>query len=409
MKCKSCGKELYEHDIIHLTEYNEPICEHCFLTKNFKRCRMCGSIIKEEKYCCDECTRKVFRNSMNSYSTKINTIFINRKDDNKKNIGDRYYGMELEFSNTNPLITKVVFKNEYDNQLIYNKSDSSLSGNGVEIVTVPMTKNRLLDLIDRMDFNEFKKAHRCPSNLYVEAGVHIHVSRNTISPFDVAKLSFLLNGVDSMHYKNIMYYLCGRITDLNTNTANDHYYKIGTVSGKSIIDPDFVYSHNVALNLGNKNTIEFRLFKSSTNKDKLKSYIEIVHNLIEFVEQNPLKNINIPNFINYLYSNTKNIVLKSKLEIIFEKQKDNVGYRENNFKINNLIKFIDGNSLRDKIKILDILMYVKPNCIDYNNNMTLEFAQSIQLEEFTNKCNTRIKCMSKHLKENLVEDILKSV
>ena len=104
MKCKSCGKELYAHSTIYLTEYDEPICEHCFLTKNFKKCRFCGAIIKEEKYCCDNCTKKVFQNTLNSYGTKVNTIFINRKNDNKNNIGDRYYGMELEFSNTNPSI-----------------------------------------------------------------------------------------------------------------------------------------------------------------------------------------------------------------------------------------------------------------------------------------------------------------
>ena len=409
MKCKLCGKELYAHNTIYLTEYDEPICEHCFLTENFKRCRFCGSIIKKEKYCCDNCTKKVFQNTLNSYGTKVNTIFINRKNDNKNNIGGRYYGMELEFSNTNPLIAKAVFKDEYNNQLIYNKSDSSLIGNGVEIVTVPMTKNRLLDLINRMDFKEFEKSHSHPDNLYVNAGVHIHVSRNTISPFDMTKLSFLLNGVDSMHYKRIMYYLCGRIKTPNAITIDDHYYEIGTASGKNILDPNFVSSHNIALNLGNNNTIEFRLFKSSTNKDELKSYIEIVHNLIEFVEKNPLKNINIPNFINYLYSNTKNTLLKSKLETIFEERKDYIGYRENDFKINNLIKFIEGNSIRDKIKILELLMYVKPSCMDYNNKITLEFAQSIPIEEFTNTCNARIKYILKHLKEKLVEDILTSV
>ena len=54
-------------------------------------------------------------------------------------------------------------------------------------------------------------------------------------------------------------------------------------------------------------------------------------------------------------------------------------------------------------------MYVKPNCIDYNNKMTLELAQSIPIEEFTSTRNTRIKCILKHLKEKLVEDILTSV
>ena len=151
------------------------------------------------------------------------------------------------------------------------------------------------------------------------------------------------------------------------------------------------------------------MFKGSSNKDELKSYVEIVHNLIEFVEKNSIKNINIPNFITYLCINAKNSVLKSRLKTIYENRPDDTGYRENNFKIDNLLKFIERNSLQDKFKILETLLFTNPNYIDYSKHITLDEANNISRQHSTYKENGRIKYIYNYLKDKLIEDILTSV
>ena len=408
MKCKVCGKELNSDSYIMLTEYDEPICNECY-HEGFKKCKECGAVIKNEKDYCDECTKKIFKNIINSYNTKVKTIFVNRKDNNKNNIGDRYYGMEMEFSYSNPIVARVIFSDEYKNGYIYNKSDSSLYGNGVEIVTVPMTKNRLLDLIDRMNFEEFIKQHPTPENLSNNAGVHIHVSRNTISPFDITKLSFLLNGTSSKPYRNIMYYLCGRAKDTDAKLIDDDYYRVGTTPLLYIKDNDYTASHCVALNLGNKNTIEFRLFKGSSNKDELKSYIDIVYNMIEFVENNPLRNINIPNFLTYLSLKTESNLLKEKLSMISENKKDCIGYRENKFNINNIIKFPEECSLADKCKIMMNLLYTNPKDVDWSKTITLDMSKHLlECSKYVD-INERIQICLKYFRNKLVENILTNV
>lgn len=311
MKCIHCGKEI--DSAYAVNEDDEPICYDCYC-ENYEPCEKCGRAVPHGEHMCHGCSDEVFRKQLNSYGTKLTNRFGN-KGNSIKCLNDRYYGLELEYNYFSPATARALFKEQYNNHLIYNKSDSSIS-NGVEIVTIPLVKSKMIKLIDDMDVSRIKPSIRGESVLR-NAGLHIHVSRNTISPIAIHRLSLLFNSNWAYYYKKFIYYLVGRANDLN-HTTNDSYFALATTG---MIDSHRnVAGHCVAINLGNANTVEFRLFKATTNPVQLKSYIEFTELAIKFAETQPIKRMTIPNFIVYLSLNVTNEWLRTRLEKI---KKDN--------------------------------------------------------------------------------------
>lgn len=351
MKCAHCGKELTTFNVVD--EDDNPLCDDCYY-KYYESCNNCHRAIPKGTGLCSACSDSVFRKVINNYSTKVGNRFGN-KSDNTKCLNDRYYGLEMEYNYFNPNVARVLFKEQYNDKLIYNKSDSSISS-GVEIVTIPLVKSRVLKLIDDMDITRVKSNSRSNS-VESGAGLHIHISRNTISPIAVHRLSILFNSNWGAPYKKYIYYLVGRCKDLDRYSDNqDHYYRMGSTTLLRSVDDTSVNSHGVALNLGNTHTVEFRLFKATTNPVQLKSYIEFADKAIEFAETQPLKLMTIPNFITYLSLSVTNPWLRTKLEKIKTSAPELFGVKEKEFTFDYyLSKFSDMNNkeIYDAIKSIN--------------------------------------------------------
>lgn len=346
MKCVHCGKELKTFDVID--ENDNPVCNKCF-HDYYDYCNNCRRAIPKGEGLCKSCADVVFRKVINPYSTKVTNIFGN-KNDNVKCLNSRYYGMEMEYNNFSPSVARVLFKEQYNNKLIYNKSDSSISG-GVEIVTIPLIKSRLLKLIDDMDLDSIK--HNSTGRSVEEgAGLHIHVSRNTITPIAIHRLSILFNSGWSNPYKEYIYYICGRSNNLDLPTS-DSFFRVGSTSLLRSVQDDYVSSHGVALNLGNTKTVEFRLFKSTTNKEQLKSYLQFVELAIQFAETQPIKMMTIPNFITYLYLNATNEWLIDRIKYVKDSNPDLLTVKEKKFTFDYYLDKIDGKDIFDKYEKID--------------------------------------------------------
>ena len=131
----------------------------------------------------------------------------------------------------------------------------------------------------------------------------------------------MFNSYWASPYKNYIYYLAGRINQIcdSSHGFSDHYFQIGSTSLlESVTDYERMSFHSVALNLGNEHTVEFRLFKATTNPEQLKSYIEFTELAIQFAETQPIRLMTIPNFIVYLNLNATNGWLKKRLESLHE-------------------------------------------------------------------------------------------
>ena len=319
-KCKHCGswKNLIKIDT------GEYICSECARAFEYTMCR-CGTVFLQEegKERCNICESKIYESSCNDYSTKPRTEFkFYNKDKVECSYNNqpkrRYFGLEMEYSYVDPTKVKSANSKLYNDRFLYNKRDSSLYGGGVEIVTAPMDVDTIKKyFIKEMEsIFEFIKTKNEDNDTSYNAGVHIHVNKNSIPPMDLYKVHTLLNLYCTKDEKHIIYYLCGR-SDVY-GSCDDHYFKIGTSNS-------LVYGNNIgrhiALNTKNSNTFEFRLFKSTYDSKELLSYIELVEKLLEFVNTHGMVDMRISNFILWLKDNTINEVLCSKIRNIFDKYK----------------------------------------------------------------------------------------
>lgn len=405
MKCVHCGKKLPNFNIVD--ENDNPVCSYCF-DKYYDMCDSCRRAIPRGTRLCQSCSEVVFKKIMNGYSTKVVNRFGN-KSDNIKCLNDRYYGLEMEYNYFSPSVARVLFKKQYDDKLIYNKSDSSISS-GVEIVTIPLVKSKLLKLIDDMDISRVKSNSHSYGIDY-NAGLHIHVSRNTISPIAVNRLSILFNSSWATPYKKYIYYLVGRLKHgIDTRGYNDNYYKIGTASLLSSIKNSNMSSHGIALNLGNKNTVEFRLFKATNNPEQLKSYIEFTELAIEFAEKEPIKMMTIPNFIIYLYLNATNDWIKGRLEYIKKSEPNLFVVKEKQFTYDYyLSKFKDISDI-DMYKLIEDMEY---NVHSSNINWDVEKINTDVVNEWKTysagyriESNKLLECLLNEIKKRTIRKIL---
>lgn len=365
MKCVHCGKELSSFSIVD--EDDNPVCNNCF-DKYYETCESCRRAIPRGARLCQSCSEVVFKKVINGYCTKVANRFGN-KSDNIKCLNDRYYGLEMEYNYFSPSVARVLFKKQYDDKLIYNKSDSSISS-GVEIVTIPLVKSKVIKLIDDMDISRIK-SNSSHYTVGYNAGLHIHVSRNTITPIAINRLSILFNSEWAKPYKNYIYYLVGRLERWLSASDNcgDNYYRIGTASLLSSIRGSNMSSHGIALNLGNKNTVEFRIFKATNNPEQLKSYIEFTELAIEFAEKEPIKMMTIPNFMVYLYLNSTNGWLRKRLEYIKEKEPEIYNVKEKIFTCDYYLSKFKG---LNEVETYDLLREIKSYVYKPNINWDVE-------------------------------------
>jgi len=348
--CKDCGKEISISDVF-FTEDNEPICREC--TSNYVNCSECGAFIKKshDRYVCMKCDSKVYDEIVNSYGTKPIARFQN-KNNIQGNLNNRYYGLEIEFSHLSGWLAKYLFQDLYEDKLIYNKSDSSLES-GVEIVTNPCDKSSIRKLINRM--SKGLEAISSIKNHDKGAGIHIHVNRKSISNIDIYKLSYMLNykyNITQDERKSFLF-LTNRITG-RTRDVDDasRYCSVGSSCSLNKVMKGAGLDRHIALNLKNKNTIEFRMFKTSSSPGMIMFYIDLVDKMIDFVHNTSIKNVSITNFMCYLQDKNDSDILKKKLKSI--KRYLDIRPVSNVFKVD--YEYIDGIPL-DKLD--ELLPYVK--------------------------------------------------
>lgn len=308
MRCTCCSTKKFDLQKLTKTE-DGMVCPEC-LDRYYRSCRNCGTYFKKKAYYhmnCKKCEDNIYKANLNGYSTKPFPRFANFGSDSRDNLGCRYYGLEMEFNNTQASLIHKKMEELYNKSLLYNKSDSSI-GRGVEVVTSPLDKKSLVKLLKDMEDTGFKWVDR---NYHEGAGLHIHVNIETIDVVDRYKLSILLNKKCSLIEQNIMFYLSNRNSTPELLSENHHYCAIG--SSKKYNHKGGLDRH-IALNTRNINTFEFRLFKSSNDVKTILSYVYMVDSMIDFCHNNGIKDINITNYIVYLKNKKENELILNKIK-----------------------------------------------------------------------------------------------
>lgn len=193
---------------------------------------------------------------------------------------------------------------KYDSSIDYLDGSEKKQPNcykGFEIVTRPMTYKNSVNFIKELTDNR----HNLLRSWEVgTTGIHIHVNKEYLSKLDIGKLLLFINSERNRHFitfiakrenKKYAKFIKRNILDYKDKSHNCHYY---------------------ALNTSKPNTIEFRMFRGTLNKNTLLSYLQFVKSLIEFIKCSPIggkapyisthnTKLNVDNYVNWLLFNTE--------------------------------------------------------------------------------------------------------
>lgn len=287
--CEICGKELHYEDSPGATNTGGFICREC-LEHYSKKCS-CGRIITDKKSLCVCDTSNL---CINDYYYKPKGLFRTKKYINKYKPKQLFLGMELELNNISDNAIQNLFINSLDNRDCYLKTDSSIY-DGYEVVTAPMSREYMEDWLDSLEdvFSYLNNNLELQKN----AGIHFHISKSGLPIEVIYKLGLLFNTEQMNKVASIFAYIGGRYEDLE-NPNNMNYCDESDKDIKNCL----VGEHTNCVNLGGNDskTIEFRFFKSTTDLKKIKDYISLIFNIIEYVRITAIKDINIKHLLEFL-------------------------------------------------------------------------------------------------------------
>lgn len=315
--CDDCSDVVDNDDINSVSDGSSYVCNSCF-RRHYFRCEGCGESFHDngnygDSRCsecqeihddydaecgCDNC-RDAGRSSLvKGYST--NVLDYLSKDADK-----RLFGVELEVGyrrgeSKSDMAEAVDSLIGSDAILKEDSSISTGSYEGFEIVTRPMNFDNQISAWTK--FCEGK-----PSALRSwdvgSCGLHIHVSRASITPLTLGKLLVFVNASNNSD-------MIKRIARRDSGQWARRYEKNFTDAVKS------APARYEAINLLPANTIEFRIFRGTLKVETLLSYIEFVKAAVEFCSNSSMQSLGEDDFKKWLVKQPKLRNLKATLSIM---------------------------------------------------------------------------------------------
>lgn len=205
--------------------------------------------------------------------------------------GRRYFGVELEYEcpGDSPGDVSYDVHRAFGRGRCIVSSDGSLT-EGLELVTAPADYGTMHTWL--LDF-------RAPAACRVKrsCGMHVHVSRNTVSPLNLGKVLIFVNAEKNR----------GLIDTMARRSETPFCKK---AERKWLSDP-WRHDRYQAVNTANRGTIEFRLFAGTRTPWKAAAALESVQAILEFCEQESVRALGVADFVSWLakrQSQYKNLV-----------------------------------------------------------------------------------------------------
>ena len=172
-------------------------------------------------------------------------------------------------------------------RVLFAEYDGSLD-DGFELITQPMGLDTLREMWARV-LNS-RAVRNLRSHVTTTCGLHVHVSRAGLSQLTIAKAVCFLNADTTDRF----------ITLLARRDGNG-YCKKKTANSVRACDRTS-YDRYERLNLTNPHTVEFRIFRGTTNYRTLMGSVEFAHNVLEFCAQAGVSSLTLEAFVSWLYS-----------------------------------------------------------------------------------------------------------
>jgi len=185
------------------------------------------------------------------------------------------------------------------------KPDASLPAGGVEIISVPAT----LKYWQTSSLWKFiEEEVPCKALQYKQCGLHIHVSKNTMTPFTLAKVLLFFSEDKNSEF---LQWIAGR--DYNNFCQKRNKPLLKTETGKLRLSKETKHEvqtstkenqltsndRHAALNICRK-TVEFRLFKGDERAVSVLSAMEFCDSIINFCDQSAVGSLIHTDYIAWL-------------------------------------------------------------------------------------------------------------
>ena len=286
--CAYC-EEYTSQGTTYIADRGDYWCDFC-TSDNATYCDECDSYFRDG---CTDCEQEP--ETIHDYSYRPDLIFHTSDKDERL-----YFGMEIELECRNGRYDPAEYAGrleQYD--LAYLKSDGSLN-DGFEIVTHPMThdffKNEAPEFWRTLSV--LRDQYRVMTWGTGTAGIHIHISRTGF------------NGGPHMHrflnlvYSNESFYsaIAGRQSSrwakfddvmIPQRSEDEDGNRIWTTYRgfrKKITDGRNTDRYS-AVNTQNRDTLELRIFKSTTKPERIKAYMDLAHASVEYTRTLTLQQV----------------------------------------------------------------------------------------------------------------------
>lgn len=330
--CAHCEKIFDENYMSYVEIHNgDVVCWDCY-EYHYVRCEECGEVVPyddayendDEGWLCSDCAGK--RRNINSYSYKPSPR-CKRKEkgdtiqfDYPEECKELLLGAELEidWGNDRYGCANDLTANCED---IYIKRDSSLSDDGMEIVTHPCTLEYHMDNLGWDSICQIARAYGYKSHDTRSCGLHIHVGRaqlgNSREERDetVAKIIMLVD----RHWEQLKHFSRRRRSQLDEWASPPNL----NLEKRRICESFAMYiarkknnnSRYMAINTTNRSTIEFRLFNGSLKPTTILAALQLVSNICMFAKNSSATKCMMSQWeeiVNYKYYNELAVYCKSR-------------------------------------------------------------------------------------------------
>lgn len=183
------------------------------------------------------------------------------------------------------------------------KHDGSTGAGGFELVTIPAGLEYHKKTLVKDFFKDTGKAYTLLQG-HESCGIHVHTSRNQWSRMQIGKLFTFFGSVAN---KDFIYKFAGRQPNRYCQERNNAYNNLAKsclVHLKKYDRGDYSYKREYryfAINVVPRHTLEFRLFKSSTNYRNILRKMEFCHAMHGFTSRANVYQMTYQNFIKYVF------------------------------------------------------------------------------------------------------------
>lgn len=300
--CEDCGQIRRYGDRDYITYDGTRICKDCYYDR-YNTCHRCSQVFLatdmtyddyEDNYYCADCDKRRYKKVIKEYGYKPRPKFKTKAHDEfetDSSIKELLFGVELEIDKGENPENCAADICEY-NSNVYCKHDGSLI-EGLEIVTHPCTLDYHKDELGWEGITQTALDYDFESHYANTCGLHIHVGRNQLGDFDeetiketIAKVIILVN----RHWDNMVKFSRREEEQLD-EWATRPNLNLRYTPKKDVIKRALETEHNgryQAVNLQNRSTIEFRLYRGTLRTESILAALELTSNICKYAMANDL-------------------------------------------------------------------------------------------------------------------------